>query len=78
MFIRPKYSGRGYCRMIFKKLMQKGKEFGYSKIRLETSDFMISAHKIYHSAGFKEIEQYPGVETPEPFLPFSIFMEKKL
>jgi len=39
---------------------------------------MTSAHKIYFSEGFIEIEQFPGCETPEPYLPFARFMEKKL
>jgi len=78
MYIRPEYRGNGYGRRLFKTLMKKGKEFGYSNIRLETSDFMTSTHKIYHSEGFIEVDQFPGCETPEPYLPFALFMEKKL
>ncbi len=78
MYIRPEYRGNGYGSRLFKTLMKKGTEFGYSSIRLETSDFMTSAHKIYRSEGFVEIDQFPGCETPEPFLPFALFMEKKL
>ena len=78
MYIQPEYRGNGYGRRLFKALLKKGKEFGYSKIRLETSDFMTSAHKIYRSEGFVEIDQFPGCETPEPYLPFALFMEKKL
>ena len=78
MFVRPEYRGRGYGRMIFKKLVQKAKEFGFKKIRLETSDYMAHALKIYRSEGFKEIAQFLGHGLPEEFLPFSIFMEKTL
>ena len=78
MFIRPDYRGRGYGRMILKKLVQKGEEFGFLKLRLESQDFMTSAHKIYRSAGFKEVAEYPGHESPEEFIPFSFFMEKTL
>ncbi len=78
MYIRPEYRGNGYGRRLFKALLKKGKEFGFSALRLETSDFMTSAHKIYSSEGFVEIGQFPGSETPEPFLPFVLFMEKKL
>ena len=78
MYVKSEYRGKGYGRSLFKVLLKKGEEFGYSVLRLETSDFMISAHKIYYSEGFVEIDQFSGCETPEAFLPFALFMEKKL
>jgi GNAT superfamily N-acetyltransferase len=78
MFIRSEYRGRGYGRMILNELVQKGGDFGFLKLRLESQDFMTSAHKIYRSAGFKEIAEYHGHESPEEYIPFSIFMEKTL
>lgn len=78
MFIRSKCRGKGLGRELFKRLVEKGKEFGYDRIRLETGTYMKIAHEIYRSEGFREIEQYEGHETPEPFLPFTLFMEKKL
>ncbi len=78
MYIRQKHRGKGFGKKMLRKLVEKAREFGYSAIRLDTGDYMKAAHQIYRSEGFKEIERYPGCETPEPFLPHSIFMEKKL
>ena len=78
MYIRRNHRGKGLGKKMLRKLVEKAREFGYSAIRLDTGDFMEAAHQIYRSEGFKEIERYPGVETPEPFLPYTIFMEKKL
>ena len=78
MFVKSEYRGKGYGRSLIKALLEKGEEFGYSVLRLETSDFMTSAHKIYYSEGFVEIGPFSGYETPEAFLKFALFMEKKL
>ncbi len=78
MYIRPKFRGCGYGRKLLEKLLEDAKEFGYSKLRLESGIYMETAHRIYRSEGFIEIDKYDGYETPEPFLPYTIFMEKKL
>jgi len=78
MYIRPKHRGKGLGKRMLRKLIGKAREFGYSAIRLDTGDYMKTAQQLYRAEGFKEIEQYPGCETPEPFLPYSIFMERKL
>jgi hypothetical protein len=36
---------------------------------------MAAAHALYRSAGFREIEPYPGSEIPEAFQSNWIFME---
>ncbi|MFX0087326.1 MAG: hypothetical protein ACFFAU_16870 [Candidatus Hodarchaeota archaeon] len=48
----------------------------FSVIQLETNAFMHSAPLIYRSHGFKEIEAFPGAESPEPIRRYSLFMEK--
>ena len=78
MYIRKSHRGKGLGKKMLHKLVEKAKEFGYSAIRLDTGDYMEAAHHIYRTEGFKEIEQYSGCETPEPFLPYTIFMEKRL
>jgi len=78
MYIRPEYRRRGLGKQLLKKLMEKGKEFGYSTIRLQTADWMRVAHNVYRSAGFKEIDEYSGGEVPPGKLrSHTIFMEKK-
>ena len=51
---------------------------GYSKLRLDTGPFMTAAHRVYKSAGFYEIEEYPEAEVP-PIIRYDwFFMEKTL
>jgi ribosomal protein S18 acetylase RimI-like enzyme len=76
MYIRPGYRGRGYGKQLLKKLLEKGREFGFSTFRLETSKFMKAAQHIYGSAGFEEREEYPEVETPVTLRQHQVFMEK--
>lgn len=78
MYIRKQHRGKGFGRTLLRKLVEKAKEFGYTTIRLDTGTFMKAAQRVYRSEGFYEIERYPGCVTPEPFLPFTHFMEKKL
>jgi len=78
MYICPRYRGKGLGKEMFEKLIERGKEFGFSTLRLETADFMTQAHKVYRSAGFKEIGGYSGGEMPEWYRPNCIFMEKSM
>jgi GNAT superfamily N-acetyltransferase len=78
MYIRKSHRGKGLGKKMLRKLVEKAREFGYAAIRLDTGDYMEAAQQMYRAEGFKEIEQYSGYETPEPFLPYTIFMEKKL
>ena len=77
MYIRPAYRGRGYGKQLINKLLEVGREFGYSSFVLETSKFMTTAQHIYQSAGFFKRGEYPGTETPEIFRSYQIYMEKK-
>jgi ribosomal protein S18 acetylase RimI-like enzyme len=76
MFIQPSFRGRGYGKQLLSKLLEKGREFGFSTFRLESSKFMKTAQHIYKSAGFIEIGEYPEVETPVMLRQYQVFMEK--
>ncbi len=78
MYIKSKYRGNGYGKKILELLLEKGKEFGFSSIRLDTGEFMSAAHQVYRLAGFQERGQYSESEVPEFFLPYWLFMEKSL
>jgi len=78
MYIRPEYRGLGLGKKLFQMLLESAQNFGYSLIKLESSLFMETAHHIYRSYGFKDCEEFPGAETPEPTRAYSIFMEKKI
>ena len=76
MYIRPSRRGKGYGKQLLNKLLEKGKEFGISTFRLETSRFMTVAQHIYKSNGFIEREEYPEVETPGMLRQYQVFIEK--
>jgi GNAT superfamily N-acetyltransferase len=78
MYLRPAYRGRGYGKRLLQQLITTARALGYSRLRLETSDFSTTAHHLYRSAGFTDIEEYPGVETPEWLRPYCTYMEKRL
>lgn len=78
MYIRPDYRGMGYGKKMLETLVNRAQELGYSKLRLETADFMPAALKIYKASGFKERGPYPGGEVPEWYRAYCIFMEKTL
>lgn len=78
MYNRPKFRGRGYAKMMLSKLMEKGRELGYSTFLLDVWKLGYPARHIYSSTGFKEIERYPENELPSFMEPYYMFMEKKL
>jgi GNAT superfamily N-acetyltransferase len=78
MYIRLLYRGKGYGKKMLNKLLEAGREFGYSLFLLETSKFMTAAQHIYKSAGFIERDEYPEIETPPILRPYQLFMEKKV
>ena len=78
MYIKPEYRKKGYGKAMLKQLLKKGKEFGFSTVRLDTGKFMDAAQYVYRSAGFQEREKYPETEVPPQFQPFWLYMEKSL
>ena len=78
MYVREEFRGTGIGRTLLDKLIEAAKESGYPRVRLDSARFMSTAHSLYHSSGFREIEPYPESEIPEEFQPNWIFMERVL
>lgn len=78
MYVRSEYRRKGIGRAILEHLLAEAGEAGYSRIWLDSARFMKSAHALYRSNGFQEIEPYPESEIPGEFQPNWIFMEKVL
>ena len=81
MYIRPRTQGKGYGKKILRWLEEKAVEFGFSKLRLDTSEeFSEVAVHIYRKAGFKKIESYSGDEweNQSKAQDLLIYMEKEL
>ncbi len=76
LYVRPGLRGRGAGRALLQALIAETRQIGYTTLRLETAKFMTDAHKLYYSAGFRDIEAYDDV--PEEFKTIDLFMELKL
>ncbi len=58
MYVRPEFRGQGLGRLIAERLIWDARQIGYHKLRLESLKFLIAAHELYRSLGFKEIAPY--------------------
>lgn len=78
MYVRKEYRGLGIGRTLMEKLIDEAREIGYPRIRLDSARFMNTAHALYRSNGFYEIDPYPESEIPGEFQSHWVFMEKAL
>ena len=78
MYIKPEYRGKGLGKEMLQQLLDKGKEFGFSAVYLETGAFMTTAQHLYRSMGFYDREEYPETEVPPQLRHVWLFMEKRL
>ena len=67
MFVRPNYRRKGIGGQIVGELIRQVKDLGYQRIRLDSSEFMSDAHRVYRSHGFAEIPPYKESEVPEQY-----------
>lgn len=74
MYVRPGYRGRGLGRQLLGGLIDEARERGYAAVRLDSGPFMQSAHGLYRSMGFREIEPFSGTEIPEHLHDQCLFM----
>jgi GNAT superfamily N-acetyltransferase len=76
MYVRPEFRGNGYRKLLMKKLLETGREYGWRSFILDTPKFAYAAHGLYRSVGFNDREPYPESEVPQPFIPYWMYMEK--
>jgi ribosomal protein S18 acetylase RimI-like enzyme len=71
MWFLPDYRGKGYGRKMAELLFEFARSAGYKRVRLDTTEILERANKLYRRLGFQPIERYnEGHGT--------IFMEKQL
>lgn len=58
MYVRPAFRGNGIGLAIATRLIEDARAIGYSRLRLESLEFLKAAHGLYRSLGFREIDAY--------------------
>jgi putative acetyltransferase len=71
MWFLPAYRGKGLGAKMSEMLLSFARSAGYKRVRLDSTDVLVAAHKLYQRLGFYPIERYNAG-------PGTIFMEKQL
>jgi len=58
MYIKPAFRRLGLGRQLADTIINKARQAGYRKMRLDTIDTMIEAIDLYRSLGFEEVGRY--------------------
>ena len=64
MFVRPKFRGKKLGNLMIEEVIEIAKENGYSKLYLDTAQYMSSAVTLYNKFGFEETEVYKFRQLP--------------
>ncbi len=78
MYVEPTHRRAGAGRAILAELIAAAEAAGYSRLRLDSPDFMTAAHAMYRSTGFVDIGPYPESEIPDQYKAHWVFMELPL
>jgi GNAT superfamily N-acetyltransferase len=77
MWVDPSQRRAGIGRAMLERLLEAATTVGYSRIVLDSPDFMAAAHRLYRSKGFTDIEPYAESEIPPEFHAHWAFMERR-
>jgi GNAT superfamily N-acetyltransferase len=78
LYLRPEVRGEGLGRRLVRRLIDEARKAGYCEIYLDTADFMSSAHTLYRSEGFRDVDCYPEAEHSQEISPHVIYMALKI
>jgi ribosomal protein S18 acetylase RimI-like enzyme len=65
LYVRPKFRGMGLGKALCRRIIQKGRQLGYTKMLLDTLSTMMDAQALYRSHGFKDTVPYYHNPLPE-------------
>lgn len=66
LYVRPGYRGRGIGRTLACSVIDRAREIGYEKMRLDTVVTMNEARTLYYSLEFRNIKAYRYSPLDEP------------
>jgi GNAT superfamily N-acetyltransferase len=78
MYVEPSHRRAGVGRALLGKLIAAAQAERYTRVRLDSPDFMTAAHDLYRSTGFVDIDPYPESEIPDEHKAHWVFMERML
>lgn len=58
MYLSPTHRGKGLARQILTELEEIARRRGCRAVRLDTSDYLIGAVRLYRAAGYREVPPY--------------------
>ena len=70
MYVTPEHRGTGVAAAVLAALEQRGRDLGWTRLRLETGDRQPDAIRFYTRSGYRPIENfgpYAGVESSRCF-----------
>ncbi|MCP5420451.1 MAG: GNAT family N-acetyltransferase [Gammaproteobacteria bacterium] len=85
MYLQPPARGCGAGRRLVEHLLADAQTIGYRAVRLESLKFLVEAHALYRSVGFREIAPYMGnsmqdyqaQEKMDRYRSSAVFMERR-
>lgn len=78
MYVEPSARGAGVGRALLDVLIAAARAVRYARARLDSPDFMTTAHGLYRASGFADIDPYPESEIPDEYKVHWVFMERML
>lgn len=86
MYVPPAFRSRGIGRAIAERLIDDARSIGYSRLVLESLEFLEAAHSLYRSLGFTETRPYEqnsmqshqAAEQLDRYYAITVFMQLDL